>query len=868
MLLSRLRIRGKLAVLIIIPLFSMGALAVPVVVDRVDTASRAGQTATAVRTAGLVDTVAQDLQEERLLSVGYLLGVADRVALTRQSTTVTDRIGDLRAKLGDDLPGPVANALDGVRKLADTRAAVLAHRATTDEIMTAFEGAIEGLIDSSALLYNADTATRAGRQLVALDAALRTDEQISTSGTLIVVVVASQSPSASMRYIASMSELQVMLTRFHAFATPEQSQLHRMINTAAIARTGKDFLTLGAVNPTTAVNGLSVATVFPAVTSLGTLGHLVKKKIVADILTDVTDQQQRALTTAYVVGSLVLLVLIVVVALSIVVARTVARPLTRLTGSAERVARLTEAELVRIVDDETESSRPIRLDPVEVGAHDEIGDLARAFDRVQRMAAELVERQAASRRNVAQMFGHVGRRTQNLVGRQIALIDQLEQRETDPTRLQHLYRLDHVSSRLRRNASSLVVLSGSAGSDGHVAPLPLSDVARLALGEIEDYTRVDVQVQSDLLLAPAAIGDLALTLAELMENATTFSPPHTRVMISSQTTPDGVRITLSDHGIGMPPERLAEENARLTRRERLDLAPTELLGLFVVGRLARRHGWRVVLSGTPGGGVTANLDLDSHLLVTTPTGPHPAAPRSLGSGPTPLALAAGPAISSRSMTEPASSGHADRSGADPHRLLPGSLALDPTVLNRARHTITAGTSWNAFAPPLRPVSTTAEPVSDGRPTETVPETVPAAPARSIRQRVPGAQLPMTSPTPPGPIDGDSIDPGRHVGDPAAARALMEEFEFGVRQAQAAPPIAPIAAGPVTTPPGPAVSQLTRRVPGANLDIPDPAPRYDHIGRPPEDPDEVRRQMMQFEAGVDRALRQVSPIHRHEEGSSR
>jgi hypothetical protein len=179
------------------------------------------------------------------------------------------------------------------------------------------------------------------------------------------------------------------------------------------------------------------------------------------------------------------------------------------------------------------------------------------------------------------MFGHVGRRTQNLVGRQIALIDQLEREETDPGRLQHLYRLDHVSSRLSRNAGSLVVLSGSTGANEHVNPLPLTDVVRLALGEIEDYVRVDVQVPSELALVPNVINDIVLVLAELMENATVFSPPQTRITVAAQAAAYGAQISIIDHGIGLRAERLAEENARLARRERLDLAPTEVLGVLV-----------------------------------------------------------------------------------------------------------------------------------------------------------------------------------------------------------------------------------------------------------------------------------------------
>src|SRR5439155_16030520 len=144
--------------------------------------------------------------------------------------------------------------------------------------------------------------------------------------------------------------------------------------------------------------------------------------------------------------------------------------------SADRVARVSEAELTRVADDESDSPTPMQLEPVDISARDEVGDLARAFERVQGTAVRMVERQVASRRNVAQMFGHVGRRTQNLVGRQLALIDRLERAETDPTRLSDLYRLDHVSNRLRRSASSLVVLSGGSSGDDHLAPLPLGDV--------------------------------------------------------------------------------------------------------------------------------------------------------------------------------------------------------------------------------------------------------------------------------------------------------------------------------------------------------------------------------------------------------
>ncbi|MGY0008190.1 sensor histidine kinase, partial [Micromonospora sp. I033] len=596
----------------IIPLLSMVGLAVPVVLDRVAAAQRAADTAGTVRVASRIGSLVQDLQQERLLSVGSLLGRVTRTELIQKSATVDDRVADLRA---ESLPAPVRTALDGVRGLADLRTAVLAGKATPDEIMTAFGAVDMALIEALRLPFRVDTATSAGRQVLALDALLRADEGLGACATLIVLVKATGDPAVAGSYIACMAALQVDNQRFRKLITPEQRRLALLDDAAVAARTSPTFLVDSVRDPVAAIAAVPLDALFPSVRSMITLGQFVEKKIVADVIAETRTEQRDALAAAWLVGAAAVLILLTVVLLSMAVARTVARPLTRLTRSADRVARVAEAELTRVVDDEAETVAPVRLDPVDVRARDEIGDLARAFERVQRTAARLVERQVAGRRNVAQMFGHVGRRTQNLVGRQIALIDRLERQETDPGRLEHLYRLDHISSRLRRNAGSLVVLSGAAGSDGHVAPVPLADLVRLALGEIEDYTRVDVRVPPGVSAAPAIAGDLVLALAELMENGTAFSPPHTRVLVAGEQTDVGARLTVVDRGIGMTEERLAAENARLTRRERLDLAPTEVLGLFVVGRLARRHGWTVRLAQTAGGGVTAHLEIPAALLV-------------------------------------------------------------------------------------------------------------------------------------------------------------------------------------------------------------------------------------------------------------
>ncbi|MFD6678648.1 nitrate- and nitrite sensing domain-containing protein [Micromonospora parva] len=868
-MLSRLRIRGKLALLVVIPLLSMVGLAVPVMLDRVAAAQRAGDTAERVRLASRVGSLVQDLQQERILSVGLLLGRVERSELVRKSADVDDRVADLRAARSDALTDEVDSALDRVSSLIDLRTAVLARAANPGQVMDTFGPVNKGIIESLRLVFGVDTDTLPGRQVLALDGLLRADEGLGACATLSLLVKAIGTPDTTAGYVACIAALQVDNSRFRSLITPEQLTVSQLNDAAVAARTSPDFLVRSARDPAAAVRDVPMEALFPAVRTMIRLGQFVEKKLVADVLAEVTAEQRRALTAAYLVGALAALILTLVVLLSVAVARTVARPLTRLTRSADRVARVAEEELVRVTDDETEKPQSVRLEPVDIRANDEIGDLARAFDRVQNTAAQLVERQVAGRRNVAQMFGHVGRRTQNLVGRQIALIDRLEQQEADPGRLEHLYRLDHISSRLRRNAGSLVVLSGSAGADAHTAPVPLADVVRLALGEIEDYTRVDVQVPAGVSAAPAVVGDLVLALAELMENATVFSPPHTRVLVSAETSGLGARLTVVDHGIGMSEQRLAEENARFTRRERLDLAPTEVLGLFVVGRLARRHGWQVALAATGGGGVTAQLEIPSASLVLR---------RADRAG----AAVARAAVPNRDRRTTAT--------RDPEKPRTAAVAVparfDSDLLSRATRSLDAGPSWNAFG--------------RGQPEETVPEPQSAEQADKpatprVRQRVPGATLHTTAAT-SRPVDATGADP-------AAARALVEAFQAGVRRAElhGAPaadgasarttsdpsaragaavvdpdttadlPSTPGGAGPTLPGGGGSTAaaaerpRLSRRVPGANLTaVPACQPPSTHLG----DPAEVRDLISEFEAGVARALREVSPDHRNEEGSSR
>ncbi|HEY0533179.1 MAG TPA: ATP-binding protein [Actinoplanes sp.] len=716
MLFGKFRILGKLALLVLVPLLGVVALTIPIIVNRATAAQDAQGTSNQVQLATRVSTALQQLELERLLSVGFGLGLVDEPTLVVQTAKSVDAVARV-----DDGGQPVSKelkrALRNTDRLDNTRQNVLNRAITPDVIVTEFTDAISPIIGGLALSSTADLKTGVGRQVFALEQALRSDDLISQASGYLTAATISKQPAFISLFYSTLVQIQQVIANAQAFFTDSQYKLYIGAQDAFSSRVGDQFLTQAAVDPNQAVTLLNIKTLFPSLQSVLVLGGFVEKRVAADVDATVTTSRDNAIRDALLIGGGALILLIVVVVLSLFMARAVARPLRRLTGSADRIARAAEAELERVADDEAEHVRPIRLDPVDVEAQDEIGDLARAFDRVQTTAVRLVERQVLGRRNVAQMFGHVGRRTQNLVGRQLALIDNLERRETDSDRLGDLYRLDHMSSRLRRNASSLVVLSGGAGANEHMAPLPLVDVVRLALGEIEDYTRVDLDVPDEIVVVPAIIADLTLLMAELMENATAFSPPHTRVVIAATELRGGARLAVIDNGLGLPPERMVEENARLTRRERLDLAPTEVLGLFVVGRLARRHGIEVTLTETPGGGVTAWVDLTpAHLISSSGIGALPA-PFSSGGQAMP---AMGPAsVSAAPMYHTAEFAQVV-TGSSTVRSAPGSQQpFDPVMLDRATRTIEASGSWNAFATAGKPETIDAEyagqPVYDAEP---------------------------------------------------------------------------------------------------------------------------------------------------------
>ncbi|MFF8973490.1 nitrate- and nitrite sensing domain-containing protein [Streptomyces sp. NPDC014995] len=252
--------------------------------------------------------------------------------------------------------------------------------------------------------------------------------------------------------------------------------------------------------------------------------------------------------------------------------------------------------------------------PPGPAAEDETGQVAEALGTVHRAALRAAVERAELASGISGVFVNLARRSQVLVHRQLSLLDSMERRSDDPNELSDLFRLDHLTTRMRRHAESLIILSGAAPGRAWRMPVSLTNVVRAAVSEVEDYARVEVRQLPEASVIGSAVADLTHLLAELVENAAQFSPPHTRVRITGEPVGNGYAVEVEDRGLGMGKETLAEANRRIAQSEALDLFDSDRLGLFVVSRLAARHGVKVHLTTSPYGGTTAVVLLPTALL--------------------------------------------------------------------------------------------------------------------------------------------------------------------------------------------------------------------------------------------------------------
>jgi signal transduction histidine kinase len=670
----RVPIRLKLAAALAVPLLALFLRTALEIVDEshhvADLEDQARLARIAVGPGGLINRV----HDERTWTVIDGSG-ADRAGLALdapiedydQARRLTDEaLAELRAEVArDPRVEPVfAPALDGFDALAAIRADVDANRATaehgtggntayTEGIFQRYVALVRPIFDATdkAITSIGDARLRRGAELV--NVASRTIQQYSDLSRHILIDASSEGGVDQLEEIRAAA---VRTSQWDAY-TRQLLDAKPPYDAVVAEHFPHDFVAGLTELADRSLRGETIdpaAEIAPAlqITDGGGLEAFREELSAAvtrtadEIAGDARERQRNLIGIA-------VLTLAAALGLAYLVSRSITAPLRSLTAQAQAMASTRLPTAVREVLQTPlgEDVTAPRVQPVRVGTRDEVLDVAAALNTVQDTALELAVEQAVLRRNIADTFVNLGRRNQNLLVRQLDLITQLENTEVDSDALANLFRLDHLATRMRRNAESLLVLAGIEPPRQWARPVSITEVVRAALGEVEDYQRVAARdVQPAMILGSVAT-DLAHLMAELIENALVFSPVDRSVEVRGQARPDGIyRLTVIDKGVGMTPDAIEASNRRLGGNESFTVAPSSYLGHYVAGNLAARHGSAVWLAPTAGGrGITATVDLPASLLTPQDqytSGPLPAATKSAWGGP----AAAGPRWASAPVT--------------------------------------------------------------------------------------------------------------------------------------------------------------------------------------------------------------------------
>jgi signal transduction histidine kinase len=653
---SNWRVRWRLIAIITVPTVTALILGVIQIVSSVNNYSSFKRVQDLANLNALVVHSAGLLADERDATAGYVAAggsaggataaplkkvvLADQAAtnsvlsqISAQAPTVENGSGYRAQTVLDLSNGVVANITD----LQYIRAAALQTKAPAASVILTYDRAIQAFVT-----FSNDVAAGTGNATLQSDVSvlntlLRMEDDASLQRAYLYQALASPTPSLTPRseqLLNQANEQQVAdtLAFDQAASVGQQQDLQNTVAGSPVdeAKSSEQLavatadankpLTIG--SPQTC-GGASAATCWwTTQTAQITLMRQVSNNLVAAINTQANELASNALHTAIIVSVATLLLLILVLLITTFVARSMIRPLRKLRSDALEVAGSKLPAMVRQLSESEGGDASVEIEPIGVYSTDEIGEVARAFDQVHREAVRLAADEAMLRGNLNAMFVNLSRRSQSLIERQLSLIDNLEQTEQDSDRLSSLFRLDHLATRMRRNSENLLVLAGhEAASRRWSQPVPLVDVLRAAISEIEQYERVVLNVQPGIQVVGQAVNDIVHLVAEIVENATTFSPEDTQVYVTGQPlTSGGVLLDITDNGVGIAEQEMAHANWRLDNPPVVDVAVSRRMGLFVVGRLAARHGVRVRLRHAQSGGLTALIWLPESVAAPENTG--------------------------------------------------------------------------------------------------------------------------------------------------------------------------------------------------------------------------------------------------------
>lgn len=644
------RLRTKLLAVLLIPTVCALALGGLRVRSDLQAATEFNNLANQIRLETAVADLVQQLQRERDLSVSYVASnkKVDRVVLERQLRRVNDTSEAFNAKISElssDLnPAAVERfqvAAKQLDRLNSLRNSVRDTQYPAEAVQRTYSESIETLIGLGEQTISEINDPELVRLHLTTNAIARIKEQESLKRAILLDVFQRKAftPSQLRSLQAADAELEAARNDFRKSATPEQAKIYDDTVTGLIVDTANDMQE-SAINQQAATGKKDFTQLTSekwdiAATLTVNLTRDVENLLVEQLQNKTDVAAGDARQSAYIQSGIVLAVLALALLMALFVARSILNPLRTLRRTALDVADhgLPDAVERILADPNPEDAAKTAVEPVPVHTREEVGQVARAFDAVHGEAVRLAAQQALLRDNVNAMFVNLSRRSQALVERQLNLIDRLEQDEQDPDQLASLFELDHLATRMRRNSENLLVLSGTDLSRRLTRPVPAAEVLGAAVSEVEQYARVQVGQTPDLTVQGRAVNDLVHLIAELLDNATAFSDPVTKVTVRTAKTRKGeLAIEIQDRGVGMGDQEILDANERLADPPDVDVAVSRRMGLYVVARLAKRHDIKVRLRGNEDieGGTTA-LVIVPETLVAFPGQAAPSTPPS-GSG--------------------------------------------------------------------------------------------------------------------------------------------------------------------------------------------------------------------------------------------
>ncbi|MFE9826247.1 nitrate- and nitrite sensing domain-containing protein [Streptomyces sp. NPDC005791] len=625
-------IRRKIVALLLVPLASLTGLWVfATYVTGREAGELMGASAIVEQVGHPLEDTIRAVQDERRQTLVFLADprASDALPLLRRRRAATDRVvadvrqsaksQDIREKLSAESEAQLDSVLNEIDGLDALRTSVEKRTIDRTRALDFYNGLVDPCYRFLNGLHTMENVSM-DKQVRALVGISRAREMLSREDALIASgLVAGRLGAPELRVVSDLAASRSLLYEVNLELLPasergRMEQYWSSPDTEPLRTTEQRLIAAGPVTKPGAVDAGRWEEVAPPV-----LEHL------ANDGTEMTNRFQdraepagyRVLIQAGVAGVLGFVALLVSVFVSVRVARELVRDLSRLRKDAHEVSGVRLPSVMRRlaageqVDVETEAPH-LSYEP------DEIGQVGQALNTLQRAAVEAAVKQADMRRGVSEVFVNLARRNQVLLHRQLTLLDTMERRTENSDELADLFRLDHLTTRMRRHAEGLVILSGAAPSRQWRKPIQLMDVVRAAVAEVEDYERIEVRRLPRIGVGGPAVADLTHLIAELLENATVFSPPHTAVQVHGERVANGFTLEIHDRGLGMAPEVLLDANLRLAETPDFELSDTDRLGLFVVSRLAQRQNVRVSLQTSPYGGTTAVVFIPAQLLTDAP----------------------------------------------------------------------------------------------------------------------------------------------------------------------------------------------------------------------------------------------------------